>query len=67
MRTWFSKASMEHEVDVALNGITEGWVANERKVALPPPPRRAARGIRLLHQGGDLLLHRGCLISSPPS
>jgi hypothetical protein len=66
-RTLFSEASMEHEVDVALNDVTEGWVAVGRKVALPPPPRRAARGIRLLHQGGDLLLLHGCLISSPSS
>jgi hypothetical protein len=64
---------VEHEVGVDLDDVVEGWVAVERKVALernvalPPPPRRAARGIRLLHQGGDLLLHRGCLISSPPS
>jgi hypothetical protein len=58
---------VEHEVGVDLDGVMEGWVAVERNVALPPPPRRAARGIRLLHQGGDLLLHRGCLISSPPS
>jgi hypothetical protein len=63
---------VEHEVGVDLDGVVEGWVAVERKVALernvalPSPPRRATRGIRL-HQGGDLLLHRGCLISSPPS
>jgi hypothetical protein len=51
--TWtrFSEASTEHEVSVALDGVTEGWVTVERKVALerkvtlPPPPRRAARGI----------------------
>jgi hypothetical protein len=72
-RMWFSKASVEHEVSVALDGVAEGWVTVERKVALelkvalPPPPRRGAHGIRLLHQGGDLLLCRGCLISSPPS
>jgi hypothetical protein len=67
--TWmrFSKVSVEHEVGVAPDGVVEGWVVVERKVALPPPPRRVARGIRLLHQGGDLLLHCGCLISSPPS
>jgi hypothetical protein len=67
--TWtrFSEASAEHEVGVALDGVAEGWVAVERRVALPPPPRRAVRGIRLLHQGGYLLLRRGCLISSPPS
>jgi hypothetical protein len=52
---------------VALDGVTEGWVTVEVKVALPPPPRRAAREIRLLHQGDDLLLRRGCLISSPSS
>jgi hypothetical protein len=27
-----------------------GWVTVEQKVALPPPPWRAVRGIRLLHQ-----------------
>jgi hypothetical protein len=52
---------------VALDGVTEGWVTVEVKVALPPPPRRAAREIWLLHQGDDLLLRRGCLISSPSS
>jgi hypothetical protein len=41
---------VEHEVGVALDGVAEGWVAVERKVALPPPPRRTVRGIRLLHQ-----------------
>jgi hypothetical protein len=72
MRTRFSEASAEHEVSMALDGVTEGWVTVEhkvtleRKVTLPPPPRRAARGIRL-HQGGDLLFHRGCLISYPSS
>jgi hypothetical protein len=29
---------------VAIDNITEGWVAVERKVALPPPPRRAGSG-----------------------
>jgi hypothetical protein len=44
-RTQFSEASAEHEVDMALDGVTEGWVAIEckvaleREVALPPPPR----------------------------
>jgi hypothetical protein len=38
-RMRFSEASMEHEVSVALDGIAEGWVTVERKVALPPPPR----------------------------
>jgi hypothetical protein len=39
MRMWFSEGSAEHEVGVALDGIMEGWVTAERKVALPPPPR----------------------------
>jgi hypothetical protein len=51
MWTWFSEASAEHEVSVALDGVTEGWVtiermvALERKVALPPPPWGATRGV----------------------
>jgi hypothetical protein len=45
-----AEANAEHEVGVALDGVAEGWVAVERKVAIPPPPRRAVRGIRLLHQ-----------------
>jgi hypothetical protein len=61
----FSEANAEHEVGVALDGVAEGWAAVECKVALPPPPRRAAYGVRLLHQGGDLFLRRGCLIASP--
>jgi hypothetical protein len=44
------EANAEHEVGVALDGVAEGWVTVERKVALPPPPQRAVRGIRLLHQ-----------------
>jgi hypothetical protein len=33
------KASAEHEVGVALDGVAEGWVTVEHKVALPPPPQ----------------------------
>jgi hypothetical protein len=46
---------------VALDGVAEGWVAVERKVTLPPPPRRAVRGIRLLHQ-----VSRPLSLSLPP-
>jgi hypothetical protein len=33
------KASAKHEVGVALDGVAEGWVVVEHKVALPPPPQ----------------------------
>jgi hypothetical protein len=39
MQTRFSEANTEHEVDVALDSVVEGWVTIERKVALPPPQR----------------------------
>jgi hypothetical protein len=58
------EASAEHEVGVALDGVAEGWVTVERKVALPPPSRRAARGIRLLHQGSDPSMWVSHLIST---
>jgi hypothetical protein len=48
---------------VALDGVTEGWVTVERKVALPPPPRRAVHGIRLLHQVSS----SGAWDPAPPS
>jgi hypothetical protein len=57
---------VEHEVGVALNGVAEGWVTVERKVALPPPPRRAVRGIRLLHQVSSPLLGAPPSLSLPP-
>jgi hypothetical protein len=58
-----SQVHAEHEVGVALDGVAEGWVAVERKVALPPPPRRAVRRIRLLHQVSS----SGARDPAPPS
>jgi hypothetical protein len=37
---------------VALDGVVEGWVTVERKVALPPQPRRAASGIIMFFAAG---------------
>jgi hypothetical protein len=51
---------------VALDDVTEGWVAVERKVALPPPPRRVVHGIRLLHQVSSPLLGAPPSLSLPP-
>jgi hypothetical protein len=51
---------------VALGGVAEGWVAIERKVALPPPPRRAVRGIWLLHHVSSPLLGAPPSLSLPP-
>jgi hypothetical protein len=61
------EANVEHEVGVALDGVAEGWVAVERKVALPPPPRRAVRGIRLLHQVSSSGARDPAPPSGPPS
>jgi hypothetical protein len=61
-----TEANAEHKVGVALDGVAEGWVAVERKVALPPPPRRAVRGIRLLHQVSSPLLEAPPSLSLPP-
>jgi hypothetical protein len=58
---------VEHEVDVALDDVTEGWVAVKRKVALPPPPRRAVRRIRLLHQVSSSGARDPAPPSGPPS
>jgi hypothetical protein len=52
---------------VALDDVAEGWVAVERKVALPPPPRRAVRGIRLLHQVSSSGAWDPAQPSGPPS
>jgi hypothetical protein len=57
----------EHEVGLALDGVAEGWVAVERKVALPPPPRRAVRRIRLLHQVSSSGARDPTSPSGPPS
>jgi hypothetical protein len=62
-----AEANAEHEVGVALDGVAEGWVAVERKVALPPPPRRAVRGIRLLHQVSSSGARDPAPPSGPPS
>jgi hypothetical protein len=50
---------------VALDGIAEGWVTVERKVALPPPPRRAVRGIRSRPLGHLHRWHHHVHVSSP--
>jgi hypothetical protein len=62
-----AEANAEHEVGVTLDGVAEGWVAVERKVTLPPPPRRAVRGIRLLHQVSSSGARDPALPSGSPS
>jgi hypothetical protein len=50
---------------VALDGVAEAWVVVERKVALPPPPRRAVRGIRRRPLGHLHRRHHHVQVSSP--